>query len=50
MTTNIAGVNQAVTDTGAAAKQVLGVASGFSQQAEQLTAEANHFVEGVRAA
>jgi methyl-accepting chemotaxis protein len=50
VTANIAGVSQAANDTGAAAGQVLGAAGGLSQQAEQLTAEVNSFVAGVRVA
>ena len=50
MTVNIGGVSKAANDTGAAADQVLGAAGGLSQQSEQLTAEVNHFVAGVRAA
>ena len=50
VTVNIGGVSKAANDTGAAADQVLGAAGGLSQQSEQLTAEVNHFVAGVRAA
>jgi methyl-accepting chemotaxis protein len=50
VTTNIAGVSQAADETGIAAGHVLEAASGLSQQAEQLTAEVNSFVAGVRAA
>jgi methyl-accepting chemotaxis protein len=50
VTSNIAGVSVAANDTGAAAGQVLGAANGLSQQAEQLTAEVDKFVAGVRAA
>ncbi len=50
VTVNIGGVSQAANDTGAAAGQVLGAASGLSQQSEQLAAEVNSFVAGVRAA
>jgi methyl-accepting chemotaxis protein len=50
VTVNIGGVSKAANDTGAAASQVLGAAGGLSQQSEQLTAEVNSFVAGVRAA
>jgi methyl-accepting chemotaxis protein len=50
VTSNIAGVSQAVSETGAAAGQVVSAAGGLSKQAEQLTYEINTFVEGVRAA
>ncbi|HET6306810.1 MAG TPA: methyl-accepting chemotaxis protein [Rhodopila sp.] len=50
VTATIGGVSQAANDTGAAADQVLGAASGLSSQAEQLTAEVQRFVTGVRAA
>jgi methyl-accepting chemotaxis protein len=50
VTATISGVSQAANDTGAAAEQVLGAAGGLSSQAEQLTAEVQRFVTGVRAA
>jgi methyl-accepting chemotaxis protein len=50
VTVNIGSVSQAANDTGAAANQVLGAASGLSQQSEQLAAEVNSFIAGVRAA
>ncbi len=50
VTVNIGGVSQAANDTGAAAGQVLGAASGLSQQSGQLAAEVNSFVTSVRAA
>ncbi len=50
VTSNIDGVSQAANETGAAANQVLGAAGGLSQQAEQLTAEVNRFIAGVKAA
>jgi methyl-accepting chemotaxis protein len=50
VTTNIAGVSLAAGNTGAAAAQVLSAAGGLSKQAEQLTAEVQGFVAGVRAA
>jgi len=49
VTANISGVSQAANDTGAAASEVLGAASGLSQQAEQLTAAVGRFVADVRA-
>jgi methyl-accepting chemotaxis protein len=50
VTSNIGGVSQAANDTGAAAEQVLEAAIGLSRQAEQLRADVNSFVAGVRAA
>jgi methyl-accepting chemotaxis protein len=50
VTDTISGVSQAANDTGAAAGEVLGAASGLSQQAAQLTNEVNSFVTGIRAA
>ena len=50
VTTNVAGVSQAATETGEAAGEVLGAANDLSRQAEQLTAEVESFVSGVRAA
>jgi methyl-accepting chemotaxis protein len=50
VTANIGGVSEAANDTGAAAGEVLGAASGLSQQAEQLSAEVKTFVAGIRAA
>ena len=47
---NIAGVQQAATDTGAAATQVLSAAQELSQQAERLTGEVGDFLKGVRCA
>lgn len=47
---NIGGVGQAANDTGAAASQVLGAATGLSEQSEQLAAEVDSFVAGVRVA
>ncbi len=49
VTDTISGVSQAANDTGAAAGEVLGAASGLSQQAAQLTNEVNSFVAGIRA-
>ena len=48
--TNIGGVSQAATETGAAASQVLTSAEGLSRQAEQLTGEVSSFIAEVRAA
>ena len=50
VTTNIDGVSHAVTETGNAAGMVLIAASNLSKQAEQLTAEVDVFLTGVRAA
>ncbi len=50
VTSNIAGVSQAGNETGVAAGQVLHAAGDLSKQAEQLTAEVNTFVAGIRAA
>ncbi|HXP09848.1 MAG TPA: methyl-accepting chemotaxis protein [Acidobacteriaceae bacterium] len=50
VTSTIAGVSQAAVNTGAAADHVLSAASGLSKQAEQIAAEVNSFVRGVRAA
>ncbi|MDQ2106704.1 methyl-accepting chemotaxis protein, partial [Azospirillum isscasi] len=47
---NIVGVQQAATDTGAAASQVLSAAQELSQQAERLTDEVGDFLNGVRCA
>jgi methyl-accepting chemotaxis protein len=49
VSTNIIGVNEAVKDTGAAATQVLGSASGVSEQSEHLAREVHSFLAGVRA-
>ena len=50
MTSNIAGVKEAATSTGAAATQVLGAASDLSRQSEALTHEVDQFLAGVKAA
>jgi methyl-accepting chemotaxis protein len=50
VTASIAGVNQAASETGSAASHVLGAAGGLSRQADQLTAEVDGFIAGVRAA
>ena len=46
MTLNISGVNDAVSETGAVADEVLGAASHFSTQSEQIAFEVNSFVPG----
>jgi methyl-accepting chemotaxis protein len=50
VTANIGGVSTAANETGNAASQVLSSASNLSKQAEQLAAEVNTFLAGVRAA
>jgi methyl-accepting chemotaxis protein len=50
VTVGISGVSQATSETGSAAGQVLVAASDVSKQAEQLRAEVDSFVAGVRAA
>ena len=50
VSSNIAGVKQAATDTGAAASQVLGAAQQLSRQSEELTGEVKDFIAGVQAA
>jgi methyl-accepting chemotaxis protein len=50
MSSNIAGVKQAATDTGAAASQVLGSAGQLSKQAAELTQEVTTYIAGVNAA
>ena len=47
---NIGGVQQAAVETGTAATQVLGSARQLSRQAEELSAEVNQFIAGVKAA
>jgi methyl-accepting chemotaxis protein len=47
---NISGVQQAATDAGAAASQVLGAAEQVSQQSEDLASQVNRFLSDVRAA
>jgi methyl-accepting chemotaxis protein len=46
----IVSVSRATDETGAAAGQVLGAASDFSRQAEELTAQVDRFMKEVRAA
>jgi methyl-accepting chemotaxis protein len=50
VTVGISGVSQSAGETGAAASEVQTAASDLSKQAEQLSAEVNTFVAGVRAA
>jgi methyl-accepting chemotaxis protein len=50
VTTNIASVSQAATETGSAAARVLGAAQDLSREAERLTGEVDHFVADIRAA
>ena len=47
---NIAGVNEAATETGTAAGQVLTAADGLSRQADKLRADVNGFLDKIRAA
>jgi len=49
-TTTITGVTQAAGETGHMAADVLGAASELSHQAEQLRAEVDRFIAGIRAA
>jgi methyl-accepting chemotaxis protein len=50
VTSNIAGVQQAANETGAAATQVLGAAEELSQQSKDLAGQVNRFLADVRAA
>ncbi|MDD3651290.1 methyl-accepting chemotaxis protein [Immundisolibacter sp.] len=50
VSSNIAGVSQAAASTGAAAEQVLGVASELSEQAELLRGKVEAFLAAVKAA
>ncbi|MDB5518045.1 MAG: chemotaxis protein [Tardiphaga sp.] len=50
VTSNIAGVQQAANETGAAATQVLGAAEELSQQSKDLASQVNRFLADVRAA
>ncbi|MCJ2088930.1 methyl-accepting chemotaxis protein [Methylobacterium sp. E-005] len=50
VTGNIAGVASAATETGRAADQVLGAASGLSRQSELLSGEVERFLATIRAA
>ncbi len=50
MSSNIAGVTQAATDTGSASSQVLGASGELAKQGETLRADVNSFLENIRAA
>jgi methyl-accepting chemotaxis protein len=50
VSSNISGVQQAATDAGAAATQVLGAAEHLSQQSKDLAGQVNRFLADVRAA
>jgi methyl-accepting chemotaxis protein len=50
VTSNIVGVKDAATATGAAASQVLSSAGDLSQQSDRLSREVGSFLEGVKAA
>ncbi|MCH9019155.1 MAG: hypothetical protein IIA73_02140 [Proteobacteria bacterium] len=50
VSTNVAGLNQAASETGAAASQMLEAAGGLAQQAETLRTEVDKFLAEVRAA
>ena len=50
VSTNIVGVTRAATETGAAARQVLGTAAGLASEAERLKSEVTSFIATVRAA
>jgi methyl-accepting chemotaxis protein len=50
VTHNTAGVADAAEETGAAASQVLGAASGLSRQSEHLAREVGRFLATVRTA
>jgi len=50
VTSNISGVQQAATDAGAAATEVLGAAEQLSQQSKDLASQVNGFLADVRAA
>ena len=50
VSSNISGVQQAATDAGAAATQVLGAAEQLSQQSKDLASQVNGFLADVRAA
>ncbi len=47
---NIAGVNQAADQTGAAANQVLAAAGDLGRQADDLRSNVNHFFDNMREA
>jgi methyl-accepting chemotaxis protein len=50
VTTNIAGVNRAASDTGAAATQVLNTSGDLSKQAETLRVEIDEFLQKIQTA
>ncbi len=50
VSSSIAGVNQAATDSGAAARRVLGAASGLASEAEKLRSEVTGFLASIRTA
>jgi len=50
VTSNIVGVKEAATTTGAVAAQVLGAAGELARQSERLATELNDFIAGVKAA
>jgi methyl-accepting chemotaxis protein len=50
VSSNISGVQQAATDAGAAATQVLGAAEHLSRQSQELAGQVNRFLADVRAA
>ncbi len=50
VTSNIASVSQSASEAGDSASQVLGVSGKFSKQAEELSKEVGHFIDGVQAA
>ncbi|GLS73436.1 methyl-accepting chemotaxis protein [Methylobacterium tardum] len=50
VTGNIADVSKGAEETGGAAEQVLGTARGMARKSEQLSAEIQRFLDGIRAA
>jgi methyl-accepting chemotaxis protein len=50
VTGNIADVSKGAEETGGAAEQVLGAARGMARKSEQLSAEIQRFLDGIRAA
>ncbi len=50
VSSNIGGVNRAATESGDAAKQVLGAADEMTRQADGLRTSVDRFLESVRAA
>jgi len=47
---NIAGVNQAATDTGAAAGEVHEAARQLSRQSNELSGQVTHFLDSIKSA